>query len=57
MTTSMRYDFLIETYATERIKVVSAWSEFTDADLTVRPRRGDPRGRGVSPTRHIIGDS
>jgi uncharacterized damage-inducible protein DinB len=43
----MMYDFLIETYATERVKVVSAWSEFRDDDLTVRPRSGDPRGRSV----------
>jgi uncharacterized damage-inducible protein DinB len=43
----MRYAFLIETYATERIKVVSVWSEFTDQDLVVRPRSGDPRGRSV----------
>jgi uncharacterized damage-inducible protein DinB len=41
----MRYDFLVETYETERIKVVSGWSEFTDDDLPVRPRREDPRGR------------
>lgn len=41
----MRYDFLVETYETERIKVVSVWSEFTDDDLGVRPRREDPRGR------------
>jgi uncharacterized damage-inducible protein DinB len=43
----MKYDFLIETYETERIKVVSVWSEFKDADLSVRPRHGDPRGRSV----------
>ena len=43
----MTYDFLIETYASERIKVVSAWCQFTDADLPVRPRNGDPRGRSV----------
>jgi uncharacterized damage-inducible protein DinB len=43
----MRYDFLVETYATERVKVVSLWSEFGDHDLTVRPRDGDPRGRSV----------
>ena len=43
----MRYEFLIETYATERVKVVSVWSEFRDADLPVRPRGGDPRGRSV----------
>src|SRR6201984_3900255 len=43
----MRYAFLVETYATERIKVVSVWSEFRDEDLSVRPRDGDPRGRSV----------
>lgn len=43
----MRYDFLVETYATERIKVVSVWSEFRDDDLPVRPLRDDPRGRSV----------
>src|ERR1700746_12118 len=43
----MRYAFLVETYATERVKVVSVWSEFQDADLPVRPRDGDPRGRSV----------
>ena len=43
----MRYAFLVETYATERIKVVSVWSEFSDQDLVVRPRSGDPRGRSV----------
>jgi uncharacterized damage-inducible protein DinB len=43
----MRYDFLVETYETERIKVLSVWSEFRDEDLPVRPRVGDPRGRSV----------
>jgi len=43
----MRYAFLVETYATERMKVVSVWSEFRDEDLPVRPREGDPRGRNV----------
>jgi uncharacterized damage-inducible protein DinB len=43
----MIYDFLIETYATERLKVVSVWSEFLDQDLPFRPRAGDPRGRSV----------
>ena len=41
----MNYHFLVETYATERIKVVSVWSEFRDVDLSVRPRADDPRGR------------
>jgi uncharacterized damage-inducible protein DinB len=43
----MRYAFLVETYSTERVKVVSAWSEFRDQDLPVRPRQGDPRGRSI----------
>ena len=43
----MRYSFLIETYETERIKVVSAWSEFRDEDLSFRPNPKDPRGRSV----------
>ena len=43
----MRYAFLIEMYATERIKVVSVWSEFKDGDLPFRPRADDPRGRSV----------
>jgi uncharacterized damage-inducible protein DinB len=43
----MRYDFLIETYETERIRVISTWSEFRDADLPVRPRPDDSRGRSV----------
>ena len=43
----MRYAFLVETYSTERVKVVSVWSEFRDGDLPMRPRQGDPRGRSV----------
>jgi uncharacterized damage-inducible protein DinB len=43
----MRYEFLVETYETERVKVLSVWSEFRDEDLVVRPRTGDPRGRSV----------
>lgn len=43
----MKYDFLVQTYETERIKVLSVWSEFRDEDLPVRPRRSDPRGRSV----------
>lgn len=43
----MRYDFLVETYETERVKVLSVWSEFRDEDLPVRPNANDPRGRSV----------
>ncbi|HEU4588950.1 MAG TPA: DinB family protein [Gemmatimonadales bacterium] len=43
----MRYDFLRETYATERLKVLATWSTFRDEDLPVRPHPTDPRGRSV----------
>lgn len=43
----MSYDFLIDTYETERVKVVSVWSEFSDKDLPVRPHVRDVRGRSV----------
>lgn len=43
----MRYDFLVESYETERIKVVSVWSEFKDEELPMRPLQDDPRGRSV----------
>jgi uncharacterized damage-inducible protein DinB len=43
----MRYEFLVESYETERVKVVSVWSEFRDEDLPVRPRADDARGRSV----------
>ncbi len=43
----MIYDFLIETYATERVKVLSVLSEFRDDDLPMRPRNDDHRGRSV----------
>jgi uncharacterized damage-inducible protein DinB len=43
----MRYRFLNETYQTERLKVLSVWSMFEDADMDVRPHPTDPRGRSV----------
>jgi uncharacterized damage-inducible protein DinB len=43
----MRYDFLVDTYATERVKVLSVWSEFQDEDLPARPHASDRRGRSV----------
>jgi uncharacterized damage-inducible protein DinB len=48
----MAYQFLVDTYETERIKVVSVWSSFTDSDLGVRPLETDPRGR--SPREHMV---
>jgi uncharacterized damage-inducible protein DinB len=43
----VRYEFLVETYASERIKVISVWSEFRDEDMKFRPRPSDARGRSV----------
>ena len=43
----MTYDFLIDSYHTERMKVLSVWSEFRDDDLPVRPKSDDERGRSV----------
>ncbi|HXO19199.1 MAG TPA: DinB family protein [Thermoanaerobaculia bacterium] len=37
-----RYDFLLDTYDTERLKTLSVWSSFADADLRFRPA---PRAR------------
>ena len=34
---AMRYDFLIDSYDSERVKVLSVWSEFRHDDLPVRP--------------------
>ena len=43
----MRYNFLVDTYDTERLKVLSVWSEFKDEDLPERPSSADKRGRSV----------
>lgn len=43
----MRYAFLIDSYETERIKVLSVWTEFRDEDLPIRPNADDARGRSV----------
>jgi uncharacterized damage-inducible protein DinB len=42
-----RYQFLIDTYETEILKVLSVWSSFDDKDLPVRPHATDKRGRSV----------
>jgi len=44
-----RYEFLVETYRTERIKTLSVWSQFDDGDLEFRP---EPRSR--TPHEHMI---
>ena len=43
----MRYQFLVDTYETERLKVLSVWSMFHDGDLPVRPHATDTRGRNA----------
>ena len=43
----MRYAFLIDTYETERLKVLSVWSMFAEEDLAFRPHSSDRRGRSV----------
>ncbi len=42
-----RYAFLVDTYETERLKVLGSWSMFRDEDLKFRPHSSDPRGRSV----------
>ncbi len=43
----MDYQFLIDTYETERIKVLSTWCTFKDEDLRARPHPTDKRGRNA----------
>lgn len=45
--TTMRYQFLVDTYDTERLKVLGVWSMFKDDDLAFRPHSTDRRGRSV----------
>ncbi|HEX9162280.1 MAG TPA: DinB family protein [Thermoanaerobaculia bacterium] len=45
----MTYDFLLDTYETERLKTVSVWSAFTDDDIEFRPA---PRIR--TPHEHMV---
>ena len=51
----MKYQFLIETYETEILKVVGVWSMFEDEDMPFRPHSTDPRGRSVH--EHMIHQS
>ena len=43
----MRYSFLVDTYETERLKVLSVWTMFQDQDLPFRPHPADTRGRSI----------
>ena len=33
----MNYSFLVDTYATERLKTLNVWSMFRDNDMDIRP--------------------
>ena len=46
VTTNMRYRFLVDTYETEIVKVLSVWSMFDDGDLLRRPHN-NVRGRNA----------
>jgi uncharacterized damage-inducible protein DinB len=45
----MQYDFLVDTYRTERLKILSVWSQVADARMGARP---EPRGR--TPHEHMV---
>jgi len=44
-----RYQFLVETYRTERLKTLGVWSQIPDARMRFRP---EPRAR--SPLEHMV---
>ncbi|MGE5360371.1 MAG: DinB family protein [Bacteroidales bacterium] len=44
-----RYDFLVETYRTERLKTLSVWSQVPDSQLRFRPE-----ARARSPLEHMV---
>jgi uncharacterized damage-inducible protein DinB len=43
------WSFLVETYATERLKTLSVWSEFAESDLGFRPA-----GYARTPREHMV---
>jgi uncharacterized damage-inducible protein DinB len=48
----MEYNFLADTYDTERIKTLSVWSMFMDEDLLIRPQPLGRRDR--NPLEHMV---
>ena len=44
-----RYDFIVETYKTERLKTLGVWSQIPDERLQVRPE-----ARARSPIEHMV---
>lgn len=45
----MVFEFLVDTYETERLKTLGVWSQFRDDDLSLRP---EPRAR--TPHEHMV---
>ena len=43
----MTYEFIVDTYETEIIKVLGVWSMFKDDELPTRPHSEDTRGRSI----------
>ena len=43
----MEFDFLIDTYDSERLKTLNVWSMFTDDDLFIRPHPMPRRDRNA----------
>jgi hypothetical protein len=43
------YTFLLDTYATERLKTLSVWSQFDEKDLGFWPEPLAPSGPGAAP--------
>ena len=43
----MQYRFLVDTYETEILKVLSVWSMFEEGAMSRRPNLNDPRGRSM----------
>jgi uncharacterized damage-inducible protein DinB len=48
----MQYDFLVDTYDTERLKTLSVWSMFRDEDLLIRPHPYTWKDR--NPLEHLV---
>ncbi len=48
----MVYNFLVDTYDTERVKTLSVWSMFKDDDLLIRPHPLDRKDR--NPLEHMV---
>ena len=46
---SSRYDFLVESYRTERVKTLGVWAQIPEERMTYRP---EPRAR--SPHEHMV---